>query len=232
MRLLRSWFLSDPVDLHALQLDPLGWPLHEENKYERLWRAAQFPAQLSKHFFPRVPDLPAHPSLMDRLIPFYQKKLKKPQAGIIEISPVVIQELDAIRTLFKFPLSSGGYLYLASLTIPFANYSYVIKVQSQEFQDIGGREREVRKRWERKNQDPSAAWTCPPFPNLAKGPHSMNESDKREYDRIFAQHPLSQVRRWLPKVEKSLQLDPALYDLAPFRKGLKKKSPKARGSQG
>ena len=144
-RLFQSSVSSLP-EKEALSFDTLGWPEIDRQKHRIIWQSEEVPAQLSLNFFPAAPDLPRPLSNTPKLIKFYRKKLAKAQGGILEVKPGEIQGFRAIDTLFKMPMEKGGFIYVGSITIPFADCSYVVKLQAQEYTHIGTREQLVEER--------------------------------------------------------------------------------------
>ncbi|MEL6134245.1 MAG: hypothetical protein AAFR59_12850, partial [Bacteroidota bacterium] len=153
---------SSLPDLEALTFDTLDWPEIGRQKHRVIWQSEEVPAQLSLNYFPTAPDLPRPLSDTKKLIKFYRKKLARPQGGILEVKPGEVQGFRMIETLFKIPMKTGGFIYVASLTFPFADCSYVVKLQAQEFTHIGTREQLVEERLEKDNKVPDR-WTEDPY---------------------------------------------------------------------
>ena len=96
-----------------------------------MWRDAT-PDQLSLHYFALPPDLPAGPLDAGRLRIFYRDMIVGAGGGLVEVDTVVAASVRGIRTVFKLRQTPSGMRYLGSLTLPFAAFSYVIKIEALE----------------------------------------------------------------------------------------------------
>ncbi|MEO1418236.1 MAG: hypothetical protein AAFW00_23320 [Bacteroidota bacterium] len=213
-RLFQSSASSLP-EKEALSFDTLGWPEIDRQKHRIIWQSEEVPAQLSLNFFPSAPDLPRPLSHTPKLIKFYRKKLTKAQGGILEVKPGEIQGFRAIDTLFKMPMEKGGFIYVSSITIPFVDCSYVVKLQAQEYIHIGKREQLVEERLEKDNKVPDQ-WTEDPYDSSVKLGSLRHVGDDVRFDLFFPDHPLSQLRGWMFRVKNSLHFDESFSKLEPL----------------
>lgn len=214
---LQSWLQKPDDGLHHVTLDSLEWAEHDQTPYHIQWRAAAFPAQLSLNYFPAAPDLPVPITDLDRLANFYRKKLASQQGGILSVSLGRIEGIKVIDTLFKIPQhEQEGFIYVGSVTIPFKDCSYVIKLQSQEFTHIGERERVVEEGLHRDGLYDQRPWSQDPFDLELEGAHLMNRSEEARFDLFFPDHPLSQVRQLMGRVRASIQFSQEVLVRVPF----------------
>ena len=118
--------------LDALHFDTTGWTrLDDVAPDARRWRRPDATDGLSLHLFLRQPDLPS-PLRAQSLRDLYRAQLAAAGGGIVEVELENFEALPNVRAIFKFPQKPSGMSYLASLTLPFRNFSYVLKVQCEE----------------------------------------------------------------------------------------------------
>ena len=84
------------------------------------------------YFFPVRPDLPANASSLDELAAFYARLHGDSGCKLVEVSVVVAGECSAVRTILSVPQQPSGRTYVGSLTVPFRDFSFVIKCQCGE----------------------------------------------------------------------------------------------------
>jgi hypothetical protein len=97
-------------------------------------------------------------------------------------------------------------IYLASLTVPFADHSCVIKFQCNERGVTGMRETVVMERL------------------LAQGEVDFNNlgnvatiADREEYDSLFPDHPLAKARRIIREIIPTVKVSDELRKAEPFK---------------
>ncbi|NEX93459.1 hypothetical protein [Caulobacter sp. 17J65-9] len=128
----------------------------------------------------------------------------------------------AERSIFKAPQQPTGRAYIAALTFPFRDCSFVVKVQCLEIGVTGMRDATIMAMLTAKgalSADPEhfSDWLSDPYDTAEKGPLTRNLSEDRKYDEMFPDHPLSRARRTLAELEATVQLSPALQAAPPFR---------------
>lgn len=222
MEFLKRLFNPNPIGIEGVSFDTMDWPEFERKKQYIYWRSEEFPAQLSLHYFPQAPDLPGELENANKLQQFYREKLRKPGGGIVDIARIRIQSYLAISTLFKMPMENGGLMYVGSYTLPFARYGYVVKVQAQEYQELGYRERLVQEKLQKSGQlrqDASGEWE-----NWERDPYDpdyrfgtlMNQAEEIKHDLFFPAHPLTRVREAMFRIRNSLVFEESLSKLDPY----------------
>jgi hypothetical protein len=99
--------------------------------------------------------------------------------------------------------------YLASLTIPFKKCSYVVKIQAVEVGTTGMRDTIIADELLKEGKITSGTesfegWFSDPYkPSFEEGT-PMNLSEGITYDAKFPEHPLSQARSLLAKIEAEI----------------------------
>lgn len=171
-------------------------------------------------------DLPPEiPSLQDiqKTRSYYRTIIASYNAGVIEIENIILDGVRSLKTLFKQPQTPIGMSYVTSLTIPFANCSYELKIQAQESNLSGMRDSFIADILMAENEISIAngnlvGWFKDPYqPNLKEGV-LMNRSEEIQYDSQFPEHPLSQCRTLMKEIVANLALHPTLKNLPQFSK--------------
>lgn len=159
------------------------------------------------HIVRRPPDLPATGSLVDLRLD-HARRIRGTAIELVDVAIVDAAGVPAIRVISKAPQDPSGRTYLAALTIPFRDFSFVIKVLCAELGMTGMREvlLYARRRHE--------VGPVPPGVNLADVPGW--EPDAAEHDAAFPDHPLSRARRTLEHIRRTLVLDPVVRAAPPF----------------
>jgi hypothetical protein len=178
---------------------------------------------LTAHFFQIAPDLPTPFRSVDELRDFHRPRVAENGGGIVEVEVGTVRGLFLQHSIYKFPKKPTGVGYLASLTFPFAQFSYVLKVQALESSPTGVREAKVlEERMKARGgasdpQDLLAGWMSDPYQPDWKGPCLRNEAEDPKYDARFPDHPLSRVRRTLAQLRGSVAFDRLFLKVAkPF----------------
>lgn len=84
------------------------------------------------NYFDLRPNIPAKNDTETEIRNSYRDLAINSGGAIIEVFKIKISFCTVIKTIFKFRLSPSGIVYIGSYTIPFENFSYVIKFQYPE----------------------------------------------------------------------------------------------------
>lgn len=152
------------------------------------------------YFFAIKPDLPQNASL-DGLAQFYRSQLKGVNGRLLDLEWATISGHTAIAMVIAVPQQPSGLAYVASLTLPFRDCSFVLKCQCEEHSPTGMRETILLDRALAKD--------------INAKPTDQNFYDK-QYDAEFPAHPLSRARRTINHFVKTAKLDEAVQKLAAF----------------
>lgn len=222
-----NFFKKSSPNIHSITLPNWGWVKETDNKSIRQWVNREETIVLVLHFFDLKPDIPTITN-MDALRDFYRRGLIEVKGGVIEVEKTALAGgYSAIRSIFKFPQQPVGMAYLASLTIPFDNYSYVIKIQAPEIGTTGIRDSLIFTEFLRNKKEPLnlekpetmyQGWFQDPYDASFQSPCLMNKSEDSLYDEQFPDHPLSQVRKLLTQLESGLGFKAELEKVKPFSK--------------
>jgi hypothetical protein len=145
---------------------------------------------------------------------------------MIEVETPQIDGCLAVRSIFKLRQQLTGMTYIGSITLPFGNFSYVLKVQCMETGVTGLRESlalpQMMASGRVKLQEGSdgapqlLGWMQDPYAPTISMPLMRNLAEDEQYDAQFPNHPLSRLRSALRRIQSSLRLAPDLKDAPPF----------------
>jgi hypothetical protein len=114
-------------------------------------------------------------------------------------------------------------VYVGSLTLPFADFSFVIKVQCAEFEVSGLRDAIVMERLLAEGKvtlDPETkairGWSCDPYDPAFKATLLCHKSDEEAYDTEFPDHPLTEMRKHIATILSTIAADDEVLHSAKF----------------
>ncbi|ANH66571.1 hypothetical protein [Mitsuaria sp. 7] len=205
---------------------PEQWVFQDANDTAALFANADGD-RLSINHFSAVPDITADMSDAAALRAFYRTMTELNGVAMLEVDPTRVAGLPAVRTVFKARLEPKGFAFIGSVTLPFADQSYVIKLQSLEVGTTGLREATVMAM----QQGPVEVdeqtgriigWEQDPYDPGHQGPFMRNAADDEQYDAAFPDHPLSKVRRHLNEMIEQLAVSAEVRASEPFEYRVKK----------
>ncbi len=210
-------FFKKRPTIDSIQLPDLDWSLVQAAAEMKQWLDPDQAQSLTLNFFALPPDLP---TIKDRAVlrHFFRTRIKEAGGGIVEVTVLEGRQLPYVKTIFKFPQEPNGMTYLGSLIFPFKEYSYVVKMQAMEVGTTGAREAVIVGKMMASGAlgVGSDDWLCDPYqPELKEGV-VMNLAEAEAYDAQFPNHPLSQVRAVLRRLEAEIELDAVLVKVKPF----------------
>lgn len=200
-------------DIESVKFDTAGWTLEEISFELKRWTnpKAQF---LSFHHFNVAPDIPAALTDINSLRQAYRLDLSESGAAMISADVFTVNHLDCIMLVFKAPSQPHGMIYVGSLTFPFEEFSYVVKIQCAELNNSGARDTVVLDLAMREGAvafDPEdgsvVGWTADPYDPSFVAPLLSNLSDKQQFDTMFPDHPLTDVRVCLNHILQTIHAD-------------------------
>ena len=208
------------IELITFPVD--DWIEEVSNKEIKKWKGKRMPGVLSLNYFNIPPDLPTMQDV-DVLRNMYRTQVSEAQAGLIEAEIIVIGGYKAVRLIIKMSMGNFGMFYLGSLTFPFENCSYVLKIEHSEQGAAGVREAVIGNELMASGQvtvtdDGVEGWAKDPYQANFKGGLLMNLSEDKKYDERFPDHPLTLVRKELDFMEKHLIFHPDLGGVPSFNK--------------
>ncbi|KVN82402.1 hypothetical protein WL67_01265 [Burkholderia ubonensis] len=199
---------------------PAQWVLQQEDERIAFFGNAAGDV-LTINFFMATPDIKAPIDDVDALRAFYRRTSEANGLALVETELAQLTTLSAVRTLFKARMNQiRGFAFVGAYTLPFADRSYVIKVQSAEQGVTGMREAAVMVLMGPPEIDEATGeligWTQDPYDSSHRAAFMRNQADDQKFDAQFPDHPLSKVRRYLAELETGVRVDPAMRGLQPF----------------
>jgi hypothetical protein len=200
---------------------PSQWALRQEDESVAVFQNADGDA-LSINHFNKIPDIAADIADTGALRSFYRMAAESNGVAMIEVDSMQVAGLPAVRTILKARLQPRGFAFIGSFTFPFADCSYVLKVQSVEHGITGAREAAVLLMQEKPAEADERTgkiigWEQDPYDAAHHAPFMRNRADDEKYDAAFPDHPLSRVRRHLRQLSQELEVAPTIRAARPFK---------------
>jgi len=217
-----SFFKNKKININLITFPTFDWEIVKDEEFFKQWINKEQTVALSINYFDSKPDLP-YLNDIDVVREFYRKELSAHNGGLIEVNTKEIEGYKTIKTLFKISQEPTGISYLASLTFPFKNHSFVIKIQSLEYGMSGTREAEITDSLlENKELTPDGngykEWANDPYKKEFEKGLLMNVSEKEVYDSLYPNHALSKARKLINTIEKNLAFNDELKNLKRLKK--------------
>ncbi len=207
MGLFNRFFGGKPeVSLDSVRFDISEYRPDSEDAGRRVWRTSGGDG-LGLFFFAKPPDLPSNARTLDELKQSYHKLIGNDAVKIVEFAVRPIAGVNCIQMILKVPKQPHGIDYVGSITIPFAQFSFVIKIQASEHGITGMRETALMIRGQKEG------WVKLTPDGKLEG--DWNPDDQR-HDALFPDHPVSRVRRELANVAGSLEIQDAARNAPRF----------------
>ena len=192
--------------LDGIQLVLEGFEYQGSQDKVKVWRTPDGDG-LGIYAFALPPDLPHGCSRIEDFRMFYEETFEDSGAKMVEVKRVVAGSVPALWVITKMPQEPSGMTYVGSVTIPFKEFSFVLKVQCPEHGMTGAREAMLMDRLLREGKME--------IDDDGKLGGDWNP-DADEYDAEFPTHPVSRVRRSLARVLEAVTLAPEVRAAAPF----------------
>ena len=124
----RSFKRKPNASLHSVSFDTTRYRYEGEEDGHRTWFTPDGDG-IGVFFFPEPPNLPGQARTSMELQEFYRGRVCNDQVKMVEFRLLSAADITCIRMVLKIPRQPHGITYLGSLTIPFAEFSFVIKMQ-------------------------------------------------------------------------------------------------------
>lgn len=211
------FFRRNQVDINSITFPTFGWNKVQETAEIKQWMNPEQTLSLSVNFFKIKPDLPTVQDIQF-LRKFYRDQLIAANGGLIQVDLIQLDDYKVVQTIFKIKQEPTGMTYLASLTIPFKNYSYVIKITAPELGMTGMRDTVISARWFEDPNNDNQSWMADPYDPMVSEGVPMNKSEEEQYDAQFPNHPLSQARKLLKAIEAEVVFSQKFQKVKKFKK--------------
>ncbi len=214
--------------LEHLEFDTVGLRFHSEtNRALKIWTNPEADV-ITLNLFRSKPDITVTLSNLEGLRNMYREQVSTAKGGLIEVSTLELSGVPSIKTIFKLPQKMTGVSYVASITIPFKDFSFVLKITTQE-RGLGGT-RETRILEQRRlamlekkdSRDVLEGWNSDPYDPGFKSELLMTFAENEIFDTDFPDHPISRARFWIAKFSETLKLEKTLMQFELLEKRKKK----------
>jgi hypothetical protein len=214
--------------LEQIQFDTVGLKFHSEtNRVLKVWTNPEADV-VTLNLFLTAPDIRVSLSNLEGLRDMYREQVTAAKGGLIEVGTLEVSGVPNIKTIFKLPQKLAGVAYVAAITIPFKDFSFVLKITCQE-RGFGGT-RETRILEQRRlallekgeTRDVMDGWNADPYDPNFKSELLMTFAESSVFDADFPDHPISRARFWIGEFEKTLMLEKTLLEFEPFERRKKK----------
>ena len=190
------------ASLDSVKFDASRYEFQGDRDGARVW-FLQEGGGVGLYFFPRKPDLPMRAASVVQLRDSYTARMD----GKLQVVERRILPLDGVPSVWLIAKGqnepTGEAVYLGSLTIPFRDFSFVIKIQCQEQGVTGMREALLIAEALKKGTGRVEGSRFVP---------SGWSFDDEQFDDRLPQHPLSRVRRELRHIASSVGIEPKVRD--------------------
>jgi len=201
------------IELDSIVLHVPGIAFDSDREGVRYWRT-ESGDMLGLWYFPIPPDLAAPPNEIDKLRATYRRGVAAVGMAIVSVDATKVDGRAAVRTIFKGRIpeeGSFGAMYVASITVPFRDFSFVLKTICEERGTTGVRDAvvaDILMKQGKVGLGPSGftGWFADPYDPGFRAAVLRNLSDDEQYDAMFADHPLSRARRLLRTLEERIKI--------------------------
>lgn len=211
------------ISIDSLTVDTTGWTHHETTAEHKVWLNYQFRESLSVHYFPIPPDLAADLSQPGRLRKAHEMALAPRGGEVVELDVMMVAGVQTLRQILKLPLTEEGRgrVYIATFTLPFAEFSFVVKLQCPEVGVTGIREAAMFEILRREGKIDLSQIPHPEDGQPVRLPPELmrlisTATDDPAYDDKFPKHPVSRARVHMAQIEASLEVADEVRDSPPF----------------
>jgi hypothetical protein len=192
--------------VESVSFDTAGHSSRDSSATMRAWSTPDGDG-LGVCFFAKPPDIPTTKELGE-LRSFYDAQLRPSRGATVEVSLLEVDGCRAVKTIAKIAQNPWGLTFLAAITIPFRDFSFVLKVQCEEHGTTGIREAMLIDKLLRAG----AKWELIDGCFSAPGFDPYNE----RFDGEFPMHPLSRARRAIQRLITTARVDAPIKRLPSF----------------
>lgn len=207
-----------------LSLGLEGWKSVAASDFERRW-INDLGDELTVAFSEGRPPLEFDPRDVDAGREFFRQVAAEIGQGFVELNHVVVDGVDATRSILKVKQNPTGVAYIGRLCVPFSDCNWMIEVLSREFGTTGMREAmvvsQLVSRGEIRPNSPDGrmkGWVRDPYdPDRDPPEFSYTLADDLQYDAMFPLHPLTRARERLTEIQSTLRIDRSQRLLTPYQ---------------
>ncbi len=206
MGIFRNIFGGQPASPDSVTFDVSRYEFQGVRDGAKVWHTADGDG-LGIYFFHKKPDIPVGLTSTLQLRESYSSALGD-KFRVVDCCVQPLDEIPSVRLIIGGQdQKSGGAVFVGSFTIPFRDFSYVIKMQTHERGVTGMREAILV---EQALRDGTGSIQDGKF--VA---HGWSVDDER-FDNLVPKHPLSRLRQELRLIAESVHIDEKVRHEAPF----------------
>jgi hypothetical protein len=205
------------IGVDAIVLDIPG-AKHESNSDGiRTWRMPDDDG-IALYCFHKLSCLPGAPNQVGLWRNYYRSRSER-FGGLVSVDAVRIDSCPAVKAILRRPQHLHGKTYIGLITIPFRDFSFMLKVECQEAAPTGFREAMVciLLGIEQSNVPLDRAENAQPTSDLHDPKRLKSLSEDVQYDSMFPDHPLSRARRLLIQIETVSRRTAEVKTACPYR---------------
>jgi hypothetical protein len=206
MGIFRNIFGGQPASPDSVTFDVSRYEFQGVRDGAKVWHTADGDG-LGIYFFHKKPDIPVGLTSTLQLRESYSSA-HGDKFRVVDCCVQPLDEIPSVRLIIGgLDQKSGGAVFVGSFTIPFRDFSYVIKMQTHERGVTGMREAILV---EQALRDGTGSIQDGKF--VA---HGWSVDDER-FDNLVPKHPLSRLRQELRLIAESVHIDEKVKHEAPF----------------
>lgn len=160
------------------------------------------------YLFLKQPDLPANARSIEEFATMWRGMLVNVGGNLTELRIIDVAGGPAIHMIASAPQSPSGRTYLGSITLPFRDFSFVVKCQCLERGVTGVKAAVLLQRHFDKGGTIQTSGEGPRVPGF--------DSDLPEFDAEFPSDPVARARRLLAHLAQTLTIAPTVRALPGF----------------
>jgi len=187
------------ASIESISFDTTRYRFKGEENGQRIWYTPDGDG-VGVLFFEVPPGLPRQTKTTADLQEFYRKSIGNELVKMVEFRLLEVAKVACVWMVLGIPQPSCAVTYVGTLTIPFAKFSFVIKMQCEERGTTGVREAVLL--------DKALRTGSVTVEEGGKLKGDLNWDDVR-HDNQFPNHPLSRLRREFAPIIASLQIQEA-----------------------
>lgn len=198
-----------------LQFDTTGWESRETAENRATWISASGDV-LTKKFSPEPPQMPGLFRTQE-LLEYYTAQVTAAGGALISVDLVHVRGTNLSKMVFKSPQPEGLFGFVATLTLPYRDFSYSIRLQALERPGDEIRTQQALAFLEMSypsGTDLRPLWFGEP---VQEGDTKLRrcQADDEVWDVEFPAHPLARVRAQLAQLLPSVQVSRRVKNSVP-----------------
>ena len=191
--------------------DTFGWDLVKQESELKIWQSPNLPVTISAGLFSDDSSKQGYdPNDILSIRNFFRTNLRTQDGGIVRVEKVKTKGIETIQSIVKIPTKPSGMAYIGTIYFLLDKSMYIIKIQAREAGTTGIRDTVILSKLIAEGkvsygENSINGWASDPYDSTYEDGALMNIADAEEYDSEFPNHPLSQVRMIVDKINSSIE---------------------------